>query len=171
MKTRKRGGKRLGAGRPPKFTLCEKLSIHGQCQKISNRLALEDADRRTGERFEGDEIEEGLEALMRLPLMDRRRVTALLESDGEPPEDTPLPIIEAYSEMASRRAALDRKGRGVRGTSYGQRSDILKEVAAWASQKFGREVTVNQIAEVLKDRNGDLNRVFSTSGDSPDRDE
>lgn len=162
-----RGGKRPGAGRPPNFTLFEKLQIHGRCKIISQEMAVEDAKNRMNKRFEGDEIDDGLEVLHQLTLKERRQVIALLDARRDPPDDAPDRIKDAYSEMAFRREALDRKGRGIRGTSYGAREAILKKAAEWATGKFGRDVSVNQVEEILKDRQGDLKRVLSYDDDSP----
>jgi hypothetical protein len=158
--TRKRGGKRPGAGRPANFTIIEKIEIWGRCALISQRLALEDAKRAADKRFEGEEIETGLAAFEALSPDDRRILIALLDSGEEPPVGTPDRIVEAFSEMVSRREALDRKGRGVRGTSYGQREAILSETAAWASERFGRKVTAGQIGKVLKDEDGAIARFY-----------
>jgi hypothetical protein len=158
--TRKRGGKRPGAGRPPNFTVLERVAIWGRCAVISQRIAREDAKRVAEERFAGDEIEEGIKAIEALSLNDREKALALLESGNEPPADSPDRIIDAFSEMASRREALDKKGRGVRGTSYGQREAILSEAAAWASERFGRKVSAGQVAEILKDRDGAIARIY-----------
>jgi hypothetical protein len=166
--TRKRGGKRPGAGRPPNFTFFEKIAIRGQCAVISQRLAQENAKRVAERRFAGEEIEAGLADFFALSLSDRRYVLALLESGGEPPEDASDLIIDAFSEMRSRRQALDRKGRVVRGTSYGQRNVILSEVAAWASEKFSKPVTAGQVGKILTDENGDFARFYDCAPDSPE---
>jgi hypothetical protein len=166
--TRKRGGKRPGAGRPANFTIIEEIAIWGRCAVISQRLAREDAKRAADKKFEGEEIETGLAAFEALSPDDRRFLIALLDSGEEPPVGAPDRIVEAFSEMVSRREALDRKGRGVRGTSYGQREAILSEAAAWASETFHKRVTAGQVAEILKDRDGAIARFYDREADTPE---
>jgi hypothetical protein len=141
-----RGGQRAGAGRPRTLEYWERVWIGSQCERLRSEAVQASLAERVERKHQGTEIEELQKEFDSLPKHLR---SSMVEAANRGPENAVNERIqEAAFALQYRRAALEQRGRYVRGKQpYGYRERVAQQVATLATSRFGKVVTPRLVKE------------------------
>jgi hypothetical protein len=135
-----RGGARPGAGRKG-LSAYEKLIIGGECQRrwdeLAERLALEQYEALPATKM----VREEQARTQMIPVK-------LREKPPRATRDTLEDVRESIDDIVGdigRRVTVKIK------RPYGARPQLLKEVAAWVHEQYGRSISQSQVRESWKE--------------------
>lgn len=140
-----RGGARSGAGRPSVLTAMEKLAVGAACERLWNEELNAREEAKIRARL-GPVYASLIDEQRAIPVAERAGYLDSLEAEERAEE-----IEEARRNIAAMEDddydEAPRLISVVVSRPYGKRDPIIQQVAAWASNRFGKRVSERQTRE------------------------
>ena len=139
-----RGGSRSGSGRKPSLEYLDQLDVGGECERRWLDLRQAQEDKALAAIYVGTEYSELIKTAHAVPLEDRvDRLTNFEGGDYRDDVDGALREMQGIDLMSDEAPARLRTIAVTR--PYGARATIEREVAAWATERFGRTISVRTV--------------------------